>query len=77
MKVARRKDAADAAGEGAAGSKRKTRTPHNNMGKNDFFPAARPQNNQIIQLLKIVMMPKLNFFRAHGLPIRFLQGKTT
>ena len=49
----------------------------NAIKKNDFFPAARPQNNEIVQLLKVVVMPKLNFFQAHGLPIRLLQADTT
>ena len=35
-----------------------------------LFPGARPPNNEIIQLQKVVVMPKLNFFHAHGLPIR-------
>ena len=28
-------------------------------------------------LLKVVVMPNLNFFQAHGLPIRLLQADTT
>ena len=43
----------------------------------ELFPAARPQNNEIVQLLKVVVMPNLNFFQAHGLPIRLLQADTT
>ena len=45
--------------------------------KNELFPGARPQNNEIVQLLKVVVMPNLNFFQAHGLPIRLLQADTT
>ena len=45
--------------------------------KIELFPAARPQNNEIVQLLKVVVMPNLNFFQAHGLPIRLLQADTT
>ena len=43
----------------------------------ELFPGARPQNNEIVQLLKVVVMPNLNFFQAHGLPIRLLQADTT
>ena len=42
-----------------------------------FFPAAWPQFNEIVQLLKVVVMPNLNLFQAHGLPIRLLQADTT
>ena len=45
--------------------------------KIELFPGARPQNNEIVQLLKVVVMPNLNFFQAHGLPIRLLQADTT
>ena len=48
-----------------------------NETKIDFFPSTRPQNNDIIQSLKLVVMPKLNFFHAHGLPIRLLRADTT
>ena len=43
----------------------------------NFFPAARAQTNEIAQLLKAVVMPNLNLFQAHGLPIRLLQADTT
>ena len=29
----------------------------------ELFPGARPQNNEIVQLLKVVVMPNLNFSR--------------
>ena len=45
--------------------------------KIELFPGARPQNEEIVQLLKVVVMPKLNFFQAHGLPIRLLRADTT
>ena len=45
--------------------------------KIELFPGARPQNNEIVQLLKVVVMPNLNFFQAHGLPIRLLRADTT
>ena len=45
--------------------------------KIELFPGARPQNEEIVQLLKVVVMPNLNFFQAHGLPIRLLQADTT
>ena len=32
---------------------------------------------EIVQLQKVVVMPNLNFFQAHGLPIRLLQADTT
>ena len=38
----------------------------------ELFPGARPQNNEIVQFLKVVVMPNLNFFQADGLPIRLL-----
>ena len=30
--------------------------------KIELFLGARPQNNEIVQLLKVVVMPNLNFF---------------
>ena len=45
--------------------------------KIELFPGARPKNNEIVQLLKVVVMPNLNFFQAHGLPIRLLRADTT
>ena len=38
--------------------------------KTKLFPGARPQSNEIIQSLKVVLIPKSNFFHTHGLPIR-------
>ena len=49
----------------------------NAIKKIELFPGARPQNEEIVQLLKVVVMPKLNFFQAHGLPIRLLRADTT
>ena len=43
----------------------------------ELFLGARPQNNEIVQLLKVVVMPNLNFFHAHGLPIQLLRADTT
>ena len=45
--------------------------------KIELFLGARPQNNEIVQLLKVVVMPNLNFFQAHGLPIQLLRADTT
>ena len=45
-------------------------TKFDSILKIELFPGARPQNNEIVQLLKVVMMRNLNFFQAHGLPIR-------
>ena len=45
--------------------------------KIELFPGARPQNNEIVQLIKVVVMPNLNFFQAHGLPIRLLRADMT
>ena len=45
--------------------------------KIEFFLGARPQNNEIVQLLKVVVMPNLNFFQVHGLPIQLLRADTT
>ena len=45
--------------------------------KIQLFLGARPQSNEIIQLLKVVVMPNLNFFQAHGLPIQLLRADTT
>ena len=33
--------------------------------------------SEIVQLLKVVVMPNLNFFQAHGLPIQLLRADTT
>ena len=44
--------------------------------KIELFLGARPQNNEIVQLLKVVVMPNLNFFQAHGLPIQLLRADT-
>ena len=35
-----------------------------------LFPGAQLQNNKIIRLLRVVVVPNLNVFQAHGLPIR-------
>ena len=45
--------------------------------KIELFLGTRPQNNEIVQLLKVVVMPNLNFFQAHGLPIQLLRADTT
>ena len=41
--------------------------------KIELFLGARPQNNEIVQLLKVVVMPNLNFFQAHGLRYNFYE----
>jgi hypothetical protein len=38
----------------------------------ELFPGAQLQNNEMLHLLKVMVMPKLNFFQAHSLPIRLL-----
>ena len=48
-----------------------------NTKKIELFPGARPSNNEIVQVLKVVMMRNLNFFQAHGLPIRLSDTDTT
>ena len=45
--------------------------------KIELFLGARPQNNEIVQLLKVMVMPNLNFFQAHGLPIQLLRADMT
>ena len=45
--------------------------------KIELVLGAQPQNNEIVQLLKVVVMPNLNFFQAHGLPIQLLRADTT
>ena len=72
--------AAAAAGGSSSSSTSSRRKQHNRRQQQQQASSSsskRLQNNEMVHFLKVVLMPKLIFFQAHGLPIRFLQADTT